>query len=572
MHKIKQFQIPSEQLYQHDYITNYLLNANPVVKNFMASLQEQQPKMDFKKNTFGANLSITPPVYKGLGSNLLETKKSDGLLATKGNNNNFSDFLKKTGTETLGNVPNVLEAGLKLGGAKEATLQGVGDQVFSQVSSSLWKGALKSGNIFAIGGAGVLKGLDLLNRYAGKTANKQGTDAGLNTGGYATVLSPNAGQKGTLSKNGMINSINKQTKMADRANLLAGAAAYKTNQNKTLAANTFNDVLSKNNQKLYGGLNTGVISAQKGTILTPQRKNIHTNEILPNREVSKAVESPLLLDENLSFIPNFTIKLFDPTGITSWGDVNKAWSDKQFTSDDILQPIGALPLIGRLAKTTELANAQKILSKGKTAYTDTITTGGRKLKKSFKSEYISPFSKEEVRQARNIVNNNKLATTGQLALRAASDYTDINEIKETVKTFIEKNKNEDAKQITKLNSSINPTILEKGGQLTNVIPEGALHARKNNYEGELGEQVTDKGIPVITYEDGNKIIQHAEIENSEIIFNKAASTKLEELFKEYNEAENEAKKKAIEIECGKFLVLEILENTEDNVGLINNIE
>jgi len=105
----------------------------------------------------------------------------------------------------------------------------------------------------------------------------------------------------------------------------------------------------------------------------------------------------------------------------------------------------------------------------------------------------------------------------------------------------------------------------------NVIPEGALHARLNNYEGELGEQVTNKGIPVITYEKGDKILQHAEIEHSEIIFNKTTSDKLEELYKEYKDAVD-SRKKELEIECGKLLTVEILENTNDNVGLLNNIE
>lgn len=105
----------------------------------------------------------------------------------------------------------------------------------------------------------------------------------------------------------------------------------------------------------------------------------------------------------------------------------------------------------------------------------------------------------------------------------------------------------------------------------NVIPEGALHARLNNYEGELGEQVTNKGIPVITYEKEDKILQHAEIEHSEIIFNKTTSDKLEELYKEYKNATS-SKKKELEIECGKLLTVEILENTNDNVGLLNNIK
>jgi len=110
---------------------------------------------------------------------------------------------------------------------------------------------------------------------------------------------------------------------------------------------------------------------------------------------------------------------------------------------------------------------------------------------------------------------------------------------------------------------------KEGGQV-NVIPEGALHARKNNYEGELKDNVTHKGIPVITYNEDGGIVQHAEIENSEIIFSKEVSVKLEEMFEKHKKADDKEKKE-IELECGKYLTEEILENTEDNVGLIETI-
>ena len=45
------------------------------------------------------------------------------------------------------------------------------------------------------------------------------------------------------------------------------------------------------------------------------------------------------------------IQIADPTGISSYGDVKKAWSDNKFTSDDIIEPIGALPAIGYFGKT-----------------------------------------------------------------------------------------------------------------------------------------------------------------------------------------------------------------------------
>lgn len=111
---------------------------------------------------------------------------------------------------------------------------------------------------------------------------------------------------------------------------------------------------------------------------------------------------------------------------------------------------------------------------------------------------------------------------------------------------------------------------EDGGKL-NVIPEGALHARKHDLPDDIAEQVTDKGIPVVTFEDGGEITQHAEIESSEIIFTKSVTDKLEKAFKEYNEA-SESEKERIAINTGKFLTTEILENTDDRTGLLDTIE
>ena len=98
----------------------------------------------------------------------------------------------------------------------------------------------------------------------------------------------------------------------------------------------------------------------------------------------------------------------------------------------------------------------------------------------------------------------------------------------------------------------------EGGKM-NVIPDGALHAHKNhmNVDG-----ITHKGIPVITEEDGG-VIQHAEIERNEIIFTKEVTEKLEALAKK---GTDEAA-----IEAGKILAREIIENTQDNTGLMREI-
>lgn len=100
----------------------------------------------------------------------------------------------------------------------------------------------------------------------------------------------------------------------------------------------------------------------------------------------------------------------------------------------------------------------------------------------------------------------------------------------------------------------------------NVIPDGALHAHKHHLENvdEKFEEVTTKGIPVITEEKGGDIKQHAEVEREEIIFNLEVTKQLEKLMQD---GSDEAA-----IEAGKLLVHEILENTVDNTGLLKTVE
>ena len=108
----------------------------------------------------------------------------------------------------------------------------------------------------------------------------------------------------------------------------------------------------------------------------------------------------------------------------------------------------------------------------------------------------------------------------------------------------------------------------KNGGSINVIPEGALHARKNNLteiNPEL-EGITKKGIPVISKEEGGEMIQHAEIERSEIIFNLETTKKLESLREQYNKSEDKSEKDNLAIEAGKLLAQQIMENTIDNTG------
>ena len=108
-----------------------------------------------------------------------------------------------------------------------------------------------------------------------------------------------------------------------------------------------------------------------------------------------------------------------------------------------------------------------------------------------------------------------------------------------------------------------PTQIEefKEGGKMNIIPEGELHARLHHMEQE---GITKKGIPVISEEEGGEIIQHAEIERNEIIFRLEVTKKLEELMKDGSEE--------AALEAGKLLADEILNNTEDRTGLLNEVQ
>ena len=115
-------------------------------------------------------------------------------------------------------------------------------------------------------------------------------------------------------------------------------------------------------------------------------------------------------------------------------------------------------------------------------------------------------------------------------------------------------------EVKKILESKNRVETFKQGGSINVIPDGALHARKHHLEeiDEKYKDVTHKGIPVISESAGGEITQHAEVEKEEIIFRLEVTQKLEELAKENTDESA--------IEAGKLLVEEILYNTKDNTN------
>lgn len=110
----------------------------------------------------------------------------------------------------------------------------------------------------------------------------------------------------------------------------------------------------------------------------------------------------------------------------------------------------------------------------------------------------------------------------------------------------------------------------KEGGKVNVIPEGALHARLHHMEN--ADNLTKKGIPVVSEKDGGELEQQAEIERNEVILRLEVTQELENLKKKYESSEYTQKEKdQFAIEAGKLLTYELLENTVDNTGLLNEV-
>lgn len=109
------------------------------------------------------------------------------------------------------------------------------------------------------------------------------------------------------------------------------------------------------------------------------------------------------------------------------------------------------------------------------------------------------------------------------------------------------------------------TKYQNGGSI--LIPDGELHAHKHHMDDvnpELAEDLTKKGIPVITTNENSEIEQVAEIEKEEIILEKSLTDKIEELRQENTDESA--------IEAGKLIVETLFTNCDDNADLIKEVE
>ena len=133
---------------------------------------------------------------------------------------------------------------------------------------------------------------------------------------------------------------------------------------------------------------------------------------------------------------------------------------------------------------------------------------------------------------------------------------------------------EDVKQlITSRKQTIENIALFKDGGKMNILPEGKLHAHNHHLEDvdERLEDLTKKGIPIVTVSENGELSQVAEVEKEELILHLELTEQVEALWEQFKNAETPEEKNRIAFECGDLLCREIITNTEDNTNLINEL-
>ena len=353
----------------------------------------------------------------------------------------------------------------------------------------------------------------------------------------------------------------------------------KTKINKAQADTKFKNFVSKNSNKISSIGNavasvTGSMSNMNGSI---------SAEAGAAREgMRSAIGQFGPWGAAIAAASGIVDSITDATGI-SWNtidknDANRAGLDKGVTAaNNILASIPGNSIWGALLGKTDKAQKSVLIDQMSNSYGGSVQDINSAMnlseKRAFGRGKMNQFIAEQNRvnnlitniamQSELAKNNNSAELYQQQNFNKYSGYTPQLLLAKKGSKIPEL---ENARIII---AGFNKTEIESfksGGKLDmNIIPEGALHKNKHHLEEinpELDGTITEKGIPVITA-DGE---QKAEIECGELALNAQNTKIVEEYKKQYEISENDS----ILIECGRFLVQQILKNTVDTEKVIKN--
>jgi hypothetical protein len=108
--------------------------------------------------------------------------------------------------------------------------------------------------------------------------------------------------------------------------------------------------------------------------LGDKEKNMQASLANSNKTVAKAKanKKQIGIGEKLSqdwdrqgAVEKAVVQLMDPTGISSYPDVKKEWSNKKATVSDFTSALGAIPIIGKVGKLAKAAEIKSDFDKGR---------------------------------------------------------------------------------------------------------------------------------------------------------------------------------------------------------------
>lgn len=241
--------------------------------------------------------------------------------------------------------------------------------------------------------------------------------------------------------------------------------------------------------------------------------------------------------------------------------------------------IGALhPGAGWLVKEVEEGQKSHLIDEMSNAYADTVSDidqagvlgGGKYLfgQKKVADAVAQANRRNELLTEMNMTNTmRKQSDYGRdLAQQNMNRYAGTNYMDMRMGRKGMKIQNlEEIRELLK-NRVVEELDVQKFAEGGSLMPAGKLH-KELSHINELGEQYEDltrKGIPVVTLDEGGEIQQVAEVERDEWIWNLEFTQQIEALWKDGSE---EAM-----IEAGKLLTEELLRNTDDISGIIHKEE
>ena len=604
--------------------------TNPTIGNSIDFFNQtlQSNTKDWMNNigsTATAGLSTVPSVDLSSLPNIKDSNNFQNVIDKVKGTSKSGDWFRKlqgglqknlgvklpTSVTGIGNLAvGAANLGLEAFGAKKAEVTNGFSNVLSIVNS-LPLGAIPGvGSALKLG----LGAVKVLDDYTGQTTKKQGTDSDLDVTGrefnYNTLankkLSGSDRVKGWFGDNTYKRS-NRISNYYDGQNLKSAGSSYLNSQNLTASNNTTSTVFQKNNQLLLGSLDNPygnrMLAAKHGTKI---------EYLQGGNKISNLINSLIGKDEK--------VKLSD----VKHGDDAECKDCAKWQNDKLRnEGYATYGDAWRLGKVKEIYNGYDPAKRPSNYNVDSVRAYNKDAANRFLKEFDSrdldttkvyianmfyngsDYQERAFNEGKGVAGTHTGAVHWNSSDGTRKGYwknshnisgkvhvepfvqtqggnrkwgvTAIYEPKEKDMLYKAKESFKDNVQTIKRVANKVKT-LKSGGKIdntsndkVNVIPEGAFHSRKNNLPEDIAKEVTSKGIPVIT-KDGDEITQHAEIERNEIIFHKELTNKLEELLKQYNSETNQKKKDEIAIKAGKLLKKEILYNTKDNTGLLEELK